>query len=68
MQDTPLTHIPLEPLDNTRTVPTPSKDDTDAAQRARHALELAETAPDGTHALAPILEVVPADSRDELAT
>ena len=68
MHDTTPTHIPLEQLDNVARATPPAKHDPDAAQRARHALELAETAPDGTPALAPICKIVPTDRRSELAT
>jgi hypothetical protein len=68
MHDTTLTHIPLEQFDNVAIATPPVKHDPDATQRARRALELAETAPDGTPALAPTCKVVPTDSVDELAT
>lgn len=68
MHDTTPTHIPLEQFDNVAVATLPAQHDPDAAQRARRALELAETAPDGTPALAPACKVVPTVSVDELAT
>jgi hypothetical protein len=53
MQYPTVPHITLEPLDNVRTTSPAPEGETDAAQHARHALELAETAPDGTRSPAP---------------